>query len=355
MPDVRLEINAERYGGWKNISIRRSLSRAAGTFNLSVSERWPGQTVPRPIQPGASARVLVDGEAVVTGFVDDVQISCTATEHTVSVSGRDRTGDLVDCCPPSMQLSGANFADIAKNLCAPFGVEVVDKAGVDTIPGFKINPGDTVFETLEQLSRAQGVFMTSDGAGNLVLTRSGKEKASTVLELGKNVLSCRGSFSMADRFSEITVLGQTAASDAWAGAKASQQKTMVKDEAVPRYRPLTLIADQEWQGANKRAQWEINTRYGKGCSANYTIYGWKDGEKIWAPNVLVDIRDKALGLNVTWLVAEVSLILDDQGWRTELTLSPPEAFAPEPVSQKNKAAGTKKEKSLWPGAETGGA
>ena len=353
-PDVRLEIGSEQYGGWKRISIRRSLSRISGTFDLNVTERWPGQDVPRPIQPGAACRVLVDGIPVITGYVDDVRISCTASDHSVTVRGRDKTGDLVDCCPPSMQLAGANLAVIARNLCSPFGIEIVDKAGVSNVPGFKINPGDTIFETLDQLARAQGVFMTTDGEGRLVFARASKEKAGTVLELGKNVLESKGSFSMADRYSEITVLGQTAASDTWDGAKASQQKTVVKDAGVPRYRPLVLIADQEWQGANNRAQWEINTRYGKGNVATYTVYGWKDREKVWSPNILVDIRDAALGLEDSWLVGDVNLTLDNQGYRAELTLSPAEAFDVSPVRPHRHRKGRRKKKSdVWPGAETG--
>ena len=352
-PDVRLEIGSELYGGWKRISIRRALGRVAGTFDLNVTERWPGQDVPRPIQPGAPCRVLADGLPVITGYVDDVRISCTASEHSVTVRGRDKTGDLVDCCPPSMQLAGASLAVIARNLCAPFCIEVVDAAGSEAVPGFKINPGDTVFETLDQLARAQGVFLTTDGEGRLVLARAGKEKAKTVLEFGKNILESRGSFSMAERYSEITVLGQTAASDTWDGAKASQQKTVVRDAGVPRYRPLTLIAEQEWQGANNRAQWEINTRYGKGNVVSYTVYGWKDGEKLWGPNVLADIRDAALGLEDTWLVGDVTFSLDDGGYRTELTLSPAEAFEISPIRPHGHHRGRRKKKSdVWPGAET---
>lgn len=351
-PDVRLEIGTERYGGWTRISIRRSLARAAGTFDLTVAERWPGQDVPRPIQPGAACRVLVDGAPVITGYVDDVRIHYAAGEHAVTVRGRDKTGDLVDCCPPSMQLAGASLAVIARNLCGPYGVEVVDRAGTSAVPGFKTNPGDTVFETLEQLARARGVLLTTDGEGRLVLARAGKDKARTVLELGKNVLEARASFSMADRYSEITVLGQTAASDAWSGKAASQQKAVARDAGVPRYRPLTLVAEQEWQGANKRAQWEINTRYGKGNVAVYTVYGWKDGDAVWMPNVLAAVRDGFAGLDVTWLVGDVALTLDGQGYRAELTLSPPEAYEPEPVKPKKKG---KKSAAVWPGAKTGAA
>ena len=162
-PDLRLEIGGALYGGWTSVSIRRGIGQVAGTFDLSVSERWPGQTVPSPIQPGASCRVLIDGRPVITGYVDDVRMSYNGTSHEVTVSGRDKTCDLVDCCPPSMQLSGATLAGIARSLAAPFGIDVVDKAGTTAVPGFKPNPGDTCFEILEQLSRASGVFLTTDG------------------------------------------------------------------------------------------------------------------------------------------------------------------------------------------------
>lgn len=125
---------------------------------------------------------------------------------------------------------------------------------------------------------------------------------------------------------------------------------MVTDAAVPRHRPLVLVADQEHQGANKRAQWEVNVRYGKGNQATYTVYGWKDGDALWTPNVLVRIVDPFMGLEATWLVGSVGWTLDERGYRSELTLNPPEAFDVEPVSPKK---GKKdKETFRWPGADT---
>lgn len=279
-PDVRLEINGVKYGGWTKIGIRRGIGQVAGTFELSISERWPGQPIPAHIELGASCVVTVDGVPVITGYVDDVAPSYNAASHTVSVTGRDKTCDLVDCCPPSTQLKGATLAAVARSLVAPFGIEVVDETGVGVVPGFKTNPGDTVFETLEQLARAKGVLLTTDGRGRLVICRASQKKAATVLELGKNVFEGKGKFSMRDRFSSVTVIGQTAATETWNGTSASQQKTVVTDAAVPRHRPLVLVADQEHQGANKRAQWEVNIRYGKGNQATYTVYGWKDGDAL---------------------------------------------------------------------------
>lgn len=355
-PDVRLEIGNSLYGGWTSITIKRGLGQLAGTFDLAVTERWPGQTTPRPIQPGAACRVLVGGAPVITGYVDDVSIEYSGAAHSVSVSGRDKTGDLVDCCPPTAQIRAATYATIARALAAPYGIAVVDHAGAGAVPGLAINPGDTVFEVLEQLARSVGVLLTTDGHGRLVILRAPSSSAPdamrAVLELGRNVMAGKATYSMRDRYSQITVLSQTAAGDTWSGPAAAQAKSVVYDAAVPRHRPLILIAEQEHQGINARAQWEANTRYGKGATATYTVYGWTTRAGLWSPGMLVDTRDGLLGLEATWLLSAVSLVLDDRGYRSEITLHPPEAYAVEPIAPRRKKKNN--DAVLWPGASTGG-
>ena len=113
-PDIILEVDGRRYGGWKSIDISRGLEQCAGTFRLSVTDRWPQQNEPRGIKAGAACRVTIDGRAVITGYVDDVEASWSATSHEYRVSGRDKTADLVDCCPPSLQLKGADLPALAR-------------------------------------------------------------------------------------------------------------------------------------------------------------------------------------------------------------------------------------------------
>ena len=56
-PDIILEVDGQRYGGWKSIDISRGLEQCAGTFRLSVTDRWPQQNEPRGIKAGAACRV----------------------------------------------------------------------------------------------------------------------------------------------------------------------------------------------------------------------------------------------------------------------------------------------------------
>lgn len=337
-PDVRLEVSGGLYGGWTKISVRRALDAVAGTFDLEVTERWPGQDSIRPIAQGAPCRVLVDGTPVITGYVDEVAASYDATSHTVSIRGRDKTADIVDCCPPSTQLPGGDIATVARKLCAPFGIGVVVQASGKSGASFKSNEGDTVFEMLEQLARAQAVLLTTDGSGNLVITRAGKGRAGTSLVLGVNIMRCQASLSMRERFSEYTVRGQSAGSDSWGGEAAAHPKGVARDPGVPRYRPLTVVAEQQSEGGNaqQRAQWEANVRYGKGQTATYTVAGWYGGSRLWMPNTLVNIRDAFLGLVDTWLITGVAWNMDQDGWLTELTVNPREAYDTTPLAARKK-------------------
>lgn len=340
-PDVRLEVAGEQYGGWTKITIRRGLEQLAGTFELEVTERWPGQETERPILEGQECRVLVDGTPVITGYVDDVKISYDANGHTISISGRDRTCDLVDCCPPSTQLKNADFPALAKTLCAPFGIEVVVECDAGHAAPIKNNEGDTIFEVLEQQARARGVLLTTDGRGRLVITRLGQKRAGRNFKLGDNIRKADASFSMKERFSEYTVKGQSVADKNWNGTAAAHPKGSAKDPGVTRYRPLVLIAEQDAQGtAQQRAQHECNQRYGKSRSVTYTVYGWYGNGVLWEPGQQADIDDSFSKLAETWVIGSVAWIMDDQGWRSEVTLCPKEAFdvAP-PKAAKGKGKG----------------
>jgi prophage tail gpP-like protein len=334
---VRLEVDGMRYGGWTKITIRRGLEQLAGTFDLEVTERWPGQNTARPILEGEPCRVLVDGTPVITGYVDDVEADYDATSHTVAVRGRDKTCDLVDCCPPSTQLKSATLLALAIRLCAPLNVGVVAECDPGNAAPLKNNEGDTVFDVLEQQARARSVILTTDGQGHMVITRLGLRRAGRGFKLGDNVRKASASFSMRERYSEYTIKGQTVANADWNGEAAAHPMGKAKDAGVTRYRPLTLVAEQDAQGtAQQRAQHECNQRYGKSRQVTYTVYGWYGGGVLWEPGQQADIDDPYCKINETWVIASVAWIMDNQGWRSEVTLCPKEAFDIAPPDGKGK-------------------
>lgn len=348
IPNVRLEVKGMLYGGWTAMSVKRGLEQVAGTFELEVTSRWAGQETDWPLQPGDPCRVLVDNQPVITGYIDDVDVSWDARAHSYKVTGRDKTADLVDCCPPSTQVKNASLPALAKQWAALFGIEVLVQAECNKpVPNFKSDEGDTCFAMLEQLARANGVMLTSDGEGRLVISRSGSAKAATALRLGSNLLRFSIRKSMKERFSLITVKGQSGGSVGWNKGPCAQAKGVAQDSEVPRFRPLTIIAEQEEYGsAATRAQHEVNVRYGKGQSISATVNGWYAGAALWQPNMLADIQNMQGRLLQTWLIAEVTWRLDSGGWISELNLHPKEAFELIPLKPKSKK-NTGKDEKTW--------
>jgi prophage tail gpP-like protein len=338
MPRAVLQIGSALYEGWTRISVARALDRVSGRFDLTLTERWPGQRTMRPVRPGQACTVALDGHTVITGYVDEVSVDYDATAHTVSVQGRDKTGDLADCSAPASQFTGRTLAQVARELCAPYGVQVRDLAQAGApFRTFKGGEGDSVLEVLEAAARVRAVLLTSDGAGNLVLTRSAGASRGGALTLGGNVVKCSARFSERDRHHLYTVKGQAAGDDDWSGEAAAHPCATARDQGVTRHRPKTIIAEEsiDQAAATARAAWERDVRYGRSRTVTYTVQGWTHPGGLWEPGALARVEDAFLGYDgAELLVCSATWLLDDEGCRTELDLCPPEAFAlvelPEP-------------------------
>lgn len=329
-PDVRLKVGGTLYGGWKEIRIQRSMEQIAGKFDLAVTERWEESSEPRPIRPGEECQVLIDDEPVITGYVDDVEIGYDANSHTVAVSGRDRTGDLVDCSgvyKSQSQWYGRTILDVANILCKPFGIAV--SADVDVGPKFislTANQGDTAFDMLSAAAQLRAVMLISDGLGGLLITRASDESIPASLSLSENIVACSANFTGKDRYSKYTVKADKVGSDNdWGDAPWGE----ADDVHVQRYRPLIIVSEKPSDHATCRriAEWERNVRFGKSQRISYTVQGWHYAPgKPWPINRRVVVDDKFLGASTARLITGVTFIADSSGVRAELMLMWPEAM-----------------------------
>lgn len=349
--DIILEVDGREYGGWKTASVTRSIEQIAGTFSVGVSELWPGSPLRREIGPGARCTVAIGGEVVITGWVDGVDLSYDAGNHEVSISGRDATGDLVDCAAlhEPGQWHGRTLEQIAADLCAPFGVGVTAEVATAPFPDFKLQEGESVFGALERGARMRAVLLRSDGRGNLIIGRAGGARAPVELALGENVLAGKGAFSHQDRFSLYVVKGQQAGSDEVYGEQAAAVKGTATDPGVQRYRPLIVNAEDQADGvsATDRARWEAGVRAGRARKVTYTVQGWRHGGGLWQPNSVVRVRDEWIAIASELLIASVTSALDEGGQITSLDLVRPEAFALIELKARGKKSKAGKGGAAW--------
>ncbi len=334
--DVRLLIGGRRYGGWTDVTVVRSMEAGSGQFEIAYTAGIsPGRS---EIKAGERCVVELAGQPVITGWVDRASRAWAATGHSLSVSGRDASGDLVDCTAvhAPAEWRGLKLEDLAAILAAPFGVAVtVDVETGARFPAFRLEHGETAWEAIERACRLRACLAMPSGDGGLTITRAGESGAASGLLTGGaagNVLSWSLDDDHADRYSLYRVLAQRPGSDDEAPADYCHVRGEARDSGITRYRPLMIpaedVADQP--AAAGRAEWEAAIRRARGLRARASVVGWMDGAgALWRPNTRVRAGDP-WGGDREWIIATVRYTLSDGGTITEMELADPDAYLPDP-------------------------
>ena len=109
----------------------------------------------------------------------------------------------------------------------------------------------------------------------------------------------------------------------------------VKDAAVKRYRPQLEIAEEQAGATDMklRAQWAQRFAAADGVQATISAAGFRDGNgALWVPGGISAVTSPWLRIERDLLIVSAAWKKDDTGSETEMTLTPPDALTPEPVS-----------------------
>ena len=351
MVEVALVIGAQAWQGWTAITVTRSLEHLAGAFDLQLTDRWTDSqkaaTRTPAIRPGDACRIetLKDDQrtTLITGFIDDLAVRIGPEHHDISVRGRDRTADLVDCAAPDSpgEWHGATLAAIIRDLCQPFDIPVAADSPADTpIEAFRIEPGESAFAAIERACRLSGLLAHADGRGGLHLHRLAGDgpRHPTALIEGSNITRAAATIDHRSRFSTYRVKGHDSGHDDGLLAEAHAPEGLAHDRTIRRHRPWTLLCEDRGTSEDfqARAGWEAAVRAARSRRLEVTVSGWDDGAgQHWQPGWLVACDLPSLGIAGDRRVAEARFQRDDrQGSITRLTLTAPGAFHPRPVIER---------------------
>jgi prophage tail gpP-like protein len=332
-------IGERKVSGWSSVRVTRGVERLVSDFEVGLTERYPG-TGPILITPGDICQILLGNDHVITGYIDDYAPQIDANNHTIRVSGRSKTQDLVDCSAvwPGSQLVHGTVLSIAQTLAARFGISVTSIAADvgPLVPQTILNWGDTPFDILEPLARLRALLMYDDPQGNLVFADANSILAGSGFAEGVNIEAASVNYSMRDRYSTYRVYRVKMSAFKDSGDEAAFAAEF-KDPTVPRYRPKFIIAETNDGGndvALKRAQWSLARGVGRSAAVHLVTDSWRDADgTLWTPNTLANVEIPSLKLGpVTWLISEVTYIRDAQGTHAHIVMMHPDAFKPQPIN-----------------------
>lgn len=363
---LALEVDGKPFVNFTSIGVNKSLEMISGTFVFQATITDNDQF---PIKTGQLCRVIVDNSPspipVITGFVEIVEGQSDAASDTISIQGRDKTADLIDSTLTADQsdfpgpISLKKMAETAMQKAGITGIAVINNvAGLEDFKTSDFQASEveeTIFEFLERYARKRQVVLTSNGDGNLVITRSGQTKSPFKLirlledtENQNTVLSSRYRTDISQRFNRYIVKSQTNPSadpftDTTSAKDATNTEGLAIDDQIRESRTLTIIneSSNKNDGNNVRADWEARFRKTRGETYGCNVQGFivPNTDTIWEPNVLFDVTDEKYEVDEILLLREANYTFSlQEGSIVSLNFVPSNAYSLElerPVAEKN--------------------
>lgn len=327
---VTFYVNNKVFDGFKTVKIARNLTSLTGTFSIVVTDKWRVDQEDFEIKPGDRIHCHLGKTALFEGYVDKLSLSLNGTSRNITIEGRDKTQDIVDCSiTTSSEFNDLTFTGIATQLLKSFNIKVLPQVSVGAkFPKFSVRQGETIFEALDRAAKERQLILLSSTHGNLVIQKRGNQRANTELIEGINVLAAAVSFDNTQRFSNYIVKGQ---STGLIGNPKDQTQNRGEaiDGGLGRFRPIIIIAENavDNDGAQKRAEFESTFRAAKAMQVNVTVVGWKQKDgSLWEVNQLVQVDIRSIGIKQQLLIQKVKFDQSENGRRVEMELIRPDAF-----------------------------
>lgn len=373
---MTLTIGGVQYDQWLSGEVTRDLKDFSGEFSFTFRDQvrsmktfiYSSVGTPYKLRPGPEVVIRIDGRIVLKGFVEKVRPELSERQASVTISGRDKTGDLIDCAAmkDTAEYRNVKLEDAARRIAEPFGISV--RSEIDTgepFARYSLDLAETAFSAIEKGTRSRHALILSDGIGGVVITRTGKTRAPAHLVVPGNALMTGGEFSHEKRFSETVVRGQgeqagkkrgagkldvsaepIAAGDRQPGNGAATEQERkgtaatgrAKDDEITRYRPAVHLARSKADNvsAQDEADWRSRTARAEGEEFSYTVKGFSANGQLWTVNQLAYVSDSFLDVERDMLISRTRYVEDASGRVTEIGVVSPEAFDKEPVGNRRK-------------------
>lgn len=348
------------YSNFIGASCTLQLDALSNTFDFEAVAQQ-GQAL--PFSGGESCIVSVNGKKVITGNIELINSSYSADTHVITISGRDKTGDLLDTTlgkVSDIRAQGLTLKSLIEKVVSSIGLDIKVISNVDIEPFnsaedlASAEAGESAFSFIEKYARKRQVMLTSDSDGNIVIDVNSGISATGNLQniLGatnNNILNSSFSYDSTGRYNFYVM--QSALNPTILGGSSFDLGSLVAqdggvlDSAIRKGRQLILVSEAPYSSAQclERAKWEKNIREARGLRYGATVSGFEaqDGS-LWQPNRLYNVTDDFIGKNETMLCNSVTFSYDvSSGSTTALEFVGSNAYTvfvePKKVKRKNKS------------------
>lgn len=327
---ISLEINGLNYQHFTQVSVTRSYDKIPSDFSFRATTD-PSDVTQFPIHEGNIVRVMADGHVFVTGFVDEITVRHTESDHTITISGSSVAVDLIESTMDAsfdilgpIELQAALQAIVDKlNL----NISVIDKTGITLEPlggeeRLIGNLGASVWSLMVQAALKRNVLLSEDGDGNILMMRGEGSKLDYPFEKrvngsNNNLLSSSITRSSQSKFHVYKVFSQPNAS-ALANLPWEENEEIAfsdvasdsTDVTVRRSRMNAIVAEQSsnLSQCTARAIWQNNVCSSQSLRYQCTHQGYTTSTNLLIqPGHIIFVTDDYVSLASELMIETVTL------------------------------------------------
>jgi len=345
---IALEVGGVPFTNFLSMTIKKSMEDLSGTFNFRASN---ADKTTFPIKAGDAVKITYYNSknkpfVLITGFVDMITPSVDPNSHDVYIQGRDVTCDIVDSTLGEGSVifnNEATLTQIIQTALASIGssIKIINQAGTITNPSSIERPqgqaGQGVFDFIEKQARLRAVLLTTDGLGNLIITRTGTDDSKfTILNQynnsKNNVLYSSATYDLSKRFNKYICVSQknlvamndseedSGQEDDAAANEIAIDNGIAYDKDIRAGRTLTLVVENASSSdqLTQRAKWEASVRKARSLTYTASVYGMENPEtnNVFVFNQLVNVIDDNEGLSVQMLIKSLVFTVEVDGGTT---------------------------------------
>jgi prophage tail gpP-like protein len=361
---IGLTVQGKQLYGWTTYNIETSINGGAGTFALTIAFTKERLLM---LVPDRVVTVTIDNIPIITGPIDIRNMS--EGEDSISINGRDWCGRLVSESAPGFAFAGLDIEALVSKLAAPwFKVVAGDNArnrkvqlgkGHKAKPSSRpkrrhrthrvtrVEPGQTRWQIIQEVCNQARLLAWSSGDGRELIVSDPDydqavqfrffQPAAASLRIRESTVKGLGvRDSVADRYSQIILVGSGAGTDANYGVSVSarfaeaKNNTTIDGTGKDFFYPKRLVMQRDVASqadALNEVNFEMAKRDTEGhqvtvlAAGHGQLFEGSTSATIFCPDTIASVEDERIGLAGKYLVTACSYSSGrGAGEETRLTL-----------------------------------
>lgn len=322
---IYIEIDGVRLDGWQNASVEKSMQNIAHTFSFSTSANDFDKTGLQYVKQNAEVKIYIDNTKIMTGYIENIDISYSASSHDINIAGRSKAGLLMDSSVKIATYKIRNLTALLNKILFDNefqDIKIINKTKINILSnitqeaqddnGFTSTSNQTVMEFLQAICNKYYCLLVSNSDGNLELVQEGTQSIGGALVNvinGKenNILSASVNISTTNQFRYIEFSSETTV-----GNNLNQKASITNDDIKINKRKIIYLDSATTAPIMREmAKFYAGVQRARGRKYQATIYGYytqREGGNIFDINKTIKVSDVFCDLNGDFLILGVKFI-----------------------------------------------